>query len=174
MATVPAPWWNPYLTDQWFVKVGPLAEPAIRAVENGDIKFRTRTTGRTPILNGCAISRTGASHARSGGGTASQPGMTKRATSLRCTHGRRGPYAQAKETQITQTRQALTQDADVLDTWFSSALWPFSTLGWPENRQKNSRPFYPTSVLVTGFDIIFFWVARMIMMGIKFTGPGTL
>ena len=64
---------------------------------------------------------------------------------------------------------ALIQDPDVLDTWFSSALWPFSTLGWPEQTDA-LKTFYPTSVLVTGFDIIFFWVARMIMMGLKFMG----
>ena len=63
----------------------------------------------------------------------------------------------------------LHQDEDVLDTWFSSALWPFSTLGWP-NKTHELKTFYPTNVLVTGFDIIFFWVARMIMMGLKFTG----
>ena len=63
----------------------------------------------------------------------------------------------------------LTRDEDVLDTWFSSALWPFSTLGWPEQTPE-LKTFYPTSVLVTGFDIIFFWVARMIMMGLKFAG----
>ncbi len=63
----------------------------------------------------------------------------------------------------------LTQDPDVLDTWFSSALWPFSTLGWP-NETPDLKRFYPTSVLVTGFDIIFFWVARMMMMGLKFIG----
>ena len=67
---------------------------------------------------------------------------------------------------------ALRQDEDVLDTWFSSALWPFSTLGWPEETDR-LRDFYPTSVLVTGFDIIFFWVARMIMMGLKFRDGGT-
>ena len=65
---------------------------------------------------------------------------------------------------------ALRQDEDVLDTWFSSALWPFSTLGWPEADAASSRRYYPTTVLVTGFDIIFFWVARMIMMGLKFIG----
>jgi valyl-tRNA synthetase len=64
---------------------------------------------------------------------------------------------------------SINQDPDVLDTWFSSALWPFSTLGWPDNT-KDFRTFYPTDVLVTSFDIIFFWVARMMMMGIKFTG----
>ena len=63
----------------------------------------------------------------------------------------------------------LRQDEDVLDTWFSSALWPFSTLGWPDTTPELKK-FYPTSVLVTGFDIIFFWVARMIMMGLKFMG----
>ena len=64
----------------------------------------------------------------------------------------------------------LVQDEDVLDTWFSSALWPFSTLGWPDEETQEFKDFYPTNVLVTGFDIIFFWVARMIMMGLKFTG----
>src|SRR5690606_17130647 len=64
---------------------------------------------------------------------------------------------------------SLTQDTDVLDTWFSSALWPFSTLGWPE-QTTDLKDYYPTNVLVTGFDIIFFWVARMIMFGLKFTG----
>ena len=64
----------------------------------------------------------------------------------------------------------LRQDDDVLDTWFSSALWPFSTLGWPEKNPRALQTYYPTSVLVTGFDIIFFWVARMLMMGMKFTG----
>ncbi|MDW8297684.1 MAG: class I tRNA ligase family protein, partial [Raineya sp.] len=68
---------------------------------------------------------------------------------------------------IKVTRDEVTQDEDVLDTWFSSALWPFSTLGWPE-QTKDLERYYPTSVLVTGFDIIFFWVARMIMMGLKF------
>ncbi len=64
----------------------------------------------------------------------------------------------------------MRQDDDVLDTWFSSALWPFSTQGWPRKNRARCRRYYPTSVLVTGFDIIFFWVARMIMMGLKFTG----
>src|SRR5205807_2048983 len=67
------------------------------------------------------------------------------------------------------SRAALVQESDVLDTWFSSALWPFSTLGWPDRTEDLAR-YYPTTVLVTGFDIIFFWVARMMMMGLRFTG----
>ncbi len=81
-------------------------------------------------------------------------------------------YVGRNETEVRQKNQladdlVLTQDEDVLDTWFSSALWPFSTLGWPDKTPELDT-FYPTSVLVTGFDIIFFWVARMIMMGLKF------
>ena len=77
--------------------------------------------------------------------------------------------AEARAKHHLKPDVALIQDPDVLDTWFSSALWPFSTLGWPEQTEA-LKTFYPTSVLVTGFDIIFFWVARMIMMGLKFMG----
>jgi len=154
---------EPMLTDQWFVKIGPLAEPAIRAVENGDIRFvpdnwkNTYFEWMNNIQDWC-ISR-------------------------QIWWGHRIPawydldknvYVGASEHQVREKYQlsddlVLIQDEDVLDTWFSSALWPFSTLGWPENTDA-LKTFYPTSVLVTGFDIIFFWVARMIMMGLKFTG----
>lgn len=152
---------EPLLTDQWYVKVGPLAEPAIAAVENGDIKFvpdnwkNTYFDWMRNIQDWC-ISR-------------------------QIWWGHRIPawyddlgniYVGESELAIREKHNlpadyALKQDEDVLDTWFSSALWPFSTLGWPENTEELAK-HYPTSVLVTGFDIIFFWVARMIMMGLKF------
>ena len=154
---------EPLLTDQWYVKVGPLAEPAIAAVENGDIKFvpdnwkNTYFDWMRNIQDWC-ISR-------------------------QIWWGHRIPawyddlgniYVGESELAIREKHNlpadyALKQDEDVLDTWFSSALWPFSTLGWPENTEELAK-HYPTSVLVTGFDIIFFWVARMIMMGLKFQG----
>jgi valyl-tRNA synthetase len=94
------------------------------------------------------------------------PGLVRR----RRQRLRRPHEAEARQGQASARPDvALRQDEDVLDTWFSSALWPFSTLGWPEKTPELAR-FYPTNVLVTGFDIIFFWVARMIMMGLKFMG----
>ncbi len=152
---------EPYLTDQWYVKVEPLAKPAIAAVEKGDIKFipdnwkNTYFEWMNNIEDWC-ISR-------------------------QIWWGHRIPawYDEVGNVyvgyDIDDVRQKnrlpddfpLTQDEDVLDTWFSSALWPFSTLGWPEKTPELEK-FYPTNVLVTGFDIIFFWVARMIMMGLKF------
>ena len=154
---------EPLLTDQWYVKVAPLAEPAIAAVENGDIKFvpdnwkNTYFDWMRNIQDWC-ISR-------------------------QIWWGHRIPawYDELGNIYVGNSEQdirlkhnlpedyALKQDEDVLDTWFSSALWPFSTLGWPENTEELAK-HYPTSVLVTGFDIIFFWVARMIMMGLKFQG----
>ncbi|MCR4333323.1 MAG: valine--tRNA ligase, partial [Sulfuricaulis sp.] len=154
---------EPFLTDQWYVKVAPLAAEAIKAVEEGRIKFVPENWTKTyyewmrNIQDWC-ISR-------------------------QIWWGHRIPawYDEAGKVYVARTETeararfklaptiALKQDEDVLDTWFSSALWPFSTLGWPE-QTKQLKTFYPTSVLVTGFDIIFFWVARMIMMGLKFTG----
>ena len=152
---------EPYLTDQWYVRVQPLADPAIKAVEDGDIRFvpdnwkNTYFEWMRNIQDWC-ISR-------------------------QIWWGHRIPawyddeenvYVGRDEAEVRKQHKlddtvALRQDDDVLDTWFSSALWPFSTLGWPEQTDR-LKTFYPTSVLVTGFDIIFFWVARMIMMGLKF------
>ncbi len=152
---------EPFLTDQWYVKTGPLAAPAIEAVENGSIRFvpdnwkNTYFEWMNNIQDWC-ISR-------------------------QIWWGHRIPawyddednvYVGRDEQQIRQQHNIpedtkLYQDEDVLDTWFSSALWPFSTLGWPHDTQR-LKDFYPTQVLVTGFDIIFFWVARMIMFGLKF------
>jgi len=152
---------EPYLTDQWFVKVGPLAEPAIKAVENGDIKFvpdnwkNTYFEWMRNIQDWCISRQIWWGHRI--------PAWYDDAGNIYV--GR--DEAEAREKHGLDDGLELRQDDDVLDTWFSSALWPFSTLGWPEKTEA-LKTFYPTSVLVTGFDIIFFWVARMVMMGLKF------
>ncbi len=154
---------EPLLTDQWYVKIAPLAEPAIAAVENGDIKFvpdnwkNTYFEWMRNIQDWC-ISR--------------QIWWGHRIPAWYDDKG--NIYVGRSEQAIRELHKLpqdypLQQDEDVLDTWFSSALWPFSTLGWPEQTPELAK-HYPTSVLVTGFDIIFFWVARMIMMGLKFQG----
>jgi valyl-tRNA synthetase len=154
---------EPFLTDQWFVKVAPLAEPAIKAVEDGRIKFvpdnwkKTYFEWMRNIQDWCISRQIWWGHR------------------IPAWYDDKGEvYVGYSENQVREKYQIpltvqLKQDADVLDTWFSSALWPFSTLGWPEKTER-LHSFYPTSVLVTGFDIIFFWVARMIMMGLKFMG----
>jgi len=154
---------EPYLTYQWYVKIAPLAEPAIDAVRSGAIRFVPENWSRTYFewmrnIKDWCISR--------------QLWWGHRIPAWYDDEGR--VYVGRNETEVRvrhglPASMALRQDEDVLDTWFSSALWPFSTLGWPEAHPDLKR-FYPTSVLVTGFDIIFFWVARMIMMGIKFMG----
>ena len=155
---------EPFLTDQWFVKVKPLAEPAIEAVKNGTIKFVPKNWERTYFdwmenIEDWCISR--------------QIWWGHR---IPAWYDERGNVfvARSKDAAIQQAKAfhgdvdfSLYQDEDVLDTWFSSALWPFSTLGWPKKTEELEF-FYPTNVLVTGFDIIFFWVARMIMFGLKF------
>jgi len=152
---------EPYMTDQWFVKIKPLAEPAINAVKNGDIRFVPENWEKTYFnwmenIEDWCISR--------------QIWWGHR---IPAWYDKNGKIYVAKSFKDAQKQAGngveLIQDEDVLDTWFSSALWPFSTLGWPDKTPELSR-FYPTSVLVTGFDIIFFWVARMIMFGIKFAG----
>ena len=154
---------EPYLTDQWYVRIAPLAKPAIEAVEDGRIRFvpdnwkNTYYDWMRNIQDWC-ISR--------------QIWWGHRIPAWYDTEG--NVYVGRSEQEVRSKHSLATdcileQDPDVLDTWFSSALWPFSTLGWPEHTER-LRTFYPTSVLITGFDIIFFWVARMIMMGIKFMG----
>jgi valyl-tRNA synthetase len=154
---------EPLLTDQWFVDIKPLAEPAIRAVEAGDIRFVPENWSAVyyewmhKIKDWC-ISR--------------QLWWGHRIPAWYDTEGRwyvARNEAEARAAHGIDASMPLRQDDDVLDTWFSSALWPFSTQGWPE-KTPAFNTYYPTSVLVTGFDIIFFWVARMIMMGLKFTG----
>ena len=154
---------EPLLTDQWYVKTKPLAEPAIAAVKKGDIRFIPENWTKTYFqwmdnIEDWCISR--------------QLWWGHRIPAWYDSQG--NIYVGYSENDVRfkykiDKSTSLKQDEDVLDTWFSSALWPFSTLGWPE-RTPEMDQFYPTSVLVTGFDIIFFWVARMIMMGLKFTG----
>jgi valyl-tRNA synthetase len=154
---------EPYLTDQWYVSIKPLAEPAIAAVENGDIRFVPDNWSKTYFewmynIQDWCISR--------------QLWWGHRIPAWYDDSGR--VYVGTSEDAVREKHGLdgnvpLRQDEDVLDTWFSSALWPFSTLGWPQ-KTGALDDFYPGSVLVTGFDIIFFWVARMIMMGLKFMG----
>ena len=152
---------EPFLTDQWYVKTESLAAPAIEAVESGKIRFvpdnwkNTYYSWMNDIQDWC-ISR--------------QLWWGHRIPAWYDDQGK--VYVGRDEAEVRSKYKlsddfALRQDEDVLDTWFSSALWPFSTLGWPQ-KTPELKAFYPTSVLVTGFDIIFFWVARMIMMGMKF------
>jgi len=154
---------EPYLTDQWYVKIEPLAGPAIAAVEEGRIRFvpdnwkRTYFEWMRNIQDWCISRQIWWGHR------------------IPAWYDDQGNLYVGRAEQEVRKRHGLgpdfplEQDPDVLDTWFSSALWPFSTLGWPEETRRLAT-FYPTSVLVTGFDIIFFWVARMIMMGLKFMG----
>ena len=152
---------EPWLTDQWYVKTQQLAQPAIRAVEDGRIKFVPEQyqnmyfAWMRDIQDWC-ISR--------------QLWWGHRIPAWYDNNGK--VYVGRNEAEVRQRHQlgeeiALRQDEDVLDTWFSSGLWTFSTLGWPENT-SDLKTFHPTDVLVTGFDIIFFWVARMIMMTMHF------
>ena len=152
---------EPLLTDQWFIDIKPLAAPAIRAVEEGRVRFVPETwTGvyydwMHKIRDWC-ISR--------------QLWWGHRIPAWYDGEGRfyvGRSEAEVRRAQGIAPEVPLRQDDDVLDTWFSAALWPFSTQGWPEKTHA-LQTYYPTSVLVTGFDIIFFWVARMIMMGLKF------
>jgi valyl-tRNA synthetase len=156
---------EPYLTDQWYVKIQPLAEPAIAAVEKGDIKFVPENWDKTYYEWMCNIEDWCISRQLWWGHQI--PAWYDEAGNVYV--GRSEEEVREKYASHLTPDSSLVQDEDVLDTWFSSALWPFSTLGWPE-KTPELETFYPTSVLVTGFDIIFFWVARMIMMGIKFMG----
>ncbi len=154
---------EPYLTDQWYVKIQPLAEPAIEAVKTGRVRFVPENWSKTyfdwmyNIQDWCISRQLWWGHripAWYDGDGGIYVGHTEQ--DVRQKHG------------LDDTHE-LTRDEDVLDTWFSSALWPFSTLGWPDKTEALDS-FYPGSVLVTAFDIIFFWVARMIMMGLRFMG----
>jgi len=153
---------EPLLTDQWYVATESLAKPAIEAVKSGEIKFVPENWDKTyyhwmnNIQDWC-ISR--------------QLWWGHRIPAWYDQDG--NVYVGASEQEVRENHKLsaeiqLKQDQDVLDTWFSSALWPFATMGWPE-QTKELETFVPSSVLVTGFDIIFFWVARMIMMTLKFT-----
>ena len=178
---------EPYLSPQWFVKIKPLAEPAIQAVEDGRIRiipegWTNNYLGWMRDIKDWCISR--------------QIWWGHQIPAWYCRHCNKdliiedaaAPASAAQSPRLTILQgatpivgkaapsicsgcggQQFMQDPDVLDTWFSSALWPFSTLGWPEQTPE-LKTYYPTSTLVTGLDILFFWVARMIMMGLKFMG----
>lgn len=154
---------EPWLTDQWYVDAATLAKPAIEAVETGKTVFVPKQWENTyfewmrNIQPWCISRQIWWGH------------------QIPAWYGPDGQFfvEETEEAAIAAARAhygkdvALTRDQDVLDTWFSSALWPFSTLGWPDQTRELAR-YYPTDVLVTGFDIIFFWVARMMMMGLHF------
>ncbi len=151
---------EPYLSKQWFVKIEPLAKPALQVVRDGKIQFhperwvKVYTNWMENIRDWC-ISR--------------QLWWGHRIPVFYCDNcGFETASVQPVDT-CEKCGGAMRQDPDVLDTWFSSQLWPFSTLGWPEDTPE-LRYFYPTSALVTGHEIIFFWVARMIMAGLEFMG----
>ncbi len=150
---------EPYVSEQWFVRTKPLAQPAIEAVKNGKTRFIPKNWEKTYFewmynIRDWCISR--------------QLWWGHRIPVWRCSDC--GKYTVSLDTPEVCEQcgsKNIEQEEDVLDTWFSSALWPMSTLGWPEDTE-DLRRFYPTSLLVTGFDIIFFWVARMMMMGLHF------
>jgi len=154
---------EPYLTNQWFVKVAPLAEASIQAVEEGRIRFVPDNWRHTffewmhNIQDWCISRQIWWGHR--------VPAWYDHQGNIFVARDEAGAREQARDKHGHDVE--LRRDEDVLDTWFSSALWPFSTLGWPQETEF-LKTFYPTSVLVTGFDIIFFWVARMIMFGLKF------
>lgn len=150
---------EPFLSDQWFVKMEPLATPAKRVVESGTIRFEPESWTKVylnwmNIIEDWCISR--------------QLWWGHRIPAWHCTDCQHITVSESDPSACEKCGASnLTQDEDVLDTWFSSALWPFSTMGWPKETETQ-KTFYPTNTLVTGHDIIFFWVARMIMMGLEF------
>jgi valyl-tRNA synthetase len=170
---------EPYLTPQWFVKIKPLAEPALEVVRDGRVRIIPEGWANSYFawmenIKDWTISR--------------QIWWGHQIPAWYCVRCEAGHIIKAGQGDVLLTKEArpivareepsqcavcgggeFVRDPDVLDTWFSSGLWPFSTLGWPDQTDDLKR-FYPTSVLVTGFDILFFWVARMIMMGLKFMG----
>ena len=156
---------EPYLTDQWYVDAATLAKPALKAVEDGATTFSPKHWEKTYFewlrnIEPWCISR--------------QLWWGHRIPAWYGPDGHVFVEESAEEAQAAAQihygeEAILRQDEDVLDTWFSSGLWPFSTLGWPEQTDDLKR-FYPTSILITSFDIIFFWVARMMMLGLHFTG----
>ena len=170
---------EPYLTPQWFVRTKPLAAPAIRVVEEGRVRIippqweKNYFEWMQNIKDWCISRQIWWGHEIPAWYCGScDVGNILRAAEAGYTIGRDARPIVVRERPTGCPRcgsQELVQDPDVLDTWFSSALWPFSTLGWPE-QSKELEVFYPTTVLVTAFDILFFWVARMIMMGLKCMG----
>ncbi len=151
---------EPMISRQWFVKIEPLAKPAIEAVRNGTIRILPQSWEATYFnwmenIHDWTISR--------------QLWWGHRIPAFTCANDHLTVAVDEPASCPECGSKELTQETDVLDTWFSSGLWPFSTMGWPDDTQ-DLKIFYPTDVLITGFDILFFWVARMIMFGLRFTG----
>jgi valyl-tRNA synthetase len=152
---------EPYLTEQWFIKMEDLAKPAVDAIKSGDVKFvpdnwkNTYYSWMNDVQDWCISRQLWWGHR------------------IPAWYDQNGVIYVGKDESEVREKHSISketmlyQDEDVFDTWFSSSLWPFSTLGWPNKTEELSK-YYPTSVLVTGFDIIFFWVARMMVMGLKF------
>jgi len=175
---------EPWLTDQWYVDAKTLAEPALAAVREGKTQFVPKNWEKTYYdwlenIQPWCVSRQlwwghqiPAWYATWGAVYVEESEDAAFAAAL-ADGVERGAFgaseAEALANDVARLRETFPRDPDVLDTWFSSALWPFSTLGWPDETPELER-FYPTSALVTGFDIIFFWVARMMMMGLHFRG----
>lgn len=152
---------EPYLSEQWFVRMEPLAKRPIEAISNGELQFiperwtKIYLDWMTNIRDWC-ISR--------------QLWWGHQIPAYYCDRcGKMVVATQTPQECPDCAGKSFTQDSDVLDTWFSSGLWPFSTMGWPDTEAADFKKFYPTTTLVTGFDIIFFWVARMVTMGYEFT-----
>ncbi len=151
---------EPYLSLQWFLRMRPLAEPAMEAVRQHRVRIIPEMWEKVYFewmenIRDWCISR--------------QIWWGHRIPVWHCTKCNEMVVSVEDPTECPKCGGVLRQESDVLDTWFSSALWPFSTLGWPD-KTPDLEQFYPTSLLITGFDILFFWVARMIMMGLKFMG----
>ncbi|MEI7473672.1 MAG: valine--tRNA ligase [bacterium] len=152
---------EPYLSEQWFVKMTPLAERPVNAIKTGELNFIPERWTKTYLdwmenIRDWCISR--------------QLWWGHQIPAFYCDDCKEMMVSIERPSKCTKCSCTnITQDSDVLDTWFSSALWPFSTMGWPDFESADFKKFYPTSTLVTGFDIIFFWVARMVVMGYHFT-----
>jgi valyl-tRNA synthetase len=151
---------EPMISRQWFVKIDPLAKPALEAVKNGTITITPSSWTSTYYnwmenIHDWCISR--------------QLWWGHRIPAFYCECGHTMVAASDPASCEQCGSSLISQETDVLDTWFSSALWPFSTMGWPDDTD-DLKAFYPTTHMITGFDILFFWVARMIMMGLRFTG----
>ncbi|MBC7741865.1 MAG: valine--tRNA ligase [Bdellovibrionaceae bacterium] len=154
---------EPFLSEQWFMKMDDLAVPAKRVVESGSLRFEPESWTKVYLhwmnnIEDWCISR--------------QLWWGHRIPAWHCAECEKYTVSETTPTQCENCKSSkITQDEDVLDTWFSSGLWPFSTMGWPNEEAhsvETQKTFYPTNYLVTGHDIIFFWVARMIMMGLEF------
>ncbi|HEV7254516.1 MAG TPA: valine--tRNA ligase [Mesorhizobium sp.] len=173
---------EPFLTDQWYVNAAELARPAVASVREGRTSFVPKNWEKTYFewmenIQPWCVSRQlwwghriPAWYGPDGAVFVERTEEEALGAAIQHYIAHEGPMKAVVEDLLENFRpgEILTRDEDVLDTWFSSALWPFSTLGWPEETEA-LRTYYPTDVLVTGFDIIFFWVARMMMMGLQFT-----